>query len=368
LNGTLDSVNHKVLLEHNNHEDKGGILFVSTEVNIPLSELSLSTKDFVYDRILPETLQLINTGYLDVLFHVRHTRFQCGSVALGISLNHRLADAHSYFQLIKDWVRLYQNSNYQPDVCHQRSLLQFTSDSNHHQNSTVNKSITSPKEIVVNNFRFSIDELTKMKADALTHQSSNVDYLSTFEVLTAHIYQHVTLARRCSSDSTSKLYISTDIRPRLTQPILPSTYFGNAILLPHLEISVKQLTDLTHVGVLASQIHDVIKQTNTEYIRRTLSWIASQEDKQNIVRKWMLNEEDLLISAWNKMGMYSNGDFEKDTYPCRIILPPNTKFGGVCMLFSTEIDDGSIDVILGLEVNEMKRLEDNANFRKYRLE
>ena len=80
--------------------------------DIPLNEISLSARNFVYDKILPEAFQLINTVNFDVLFHIRHTRFQYGSVAFGISLNHRPADAHSYFQLIKDWVRLYQQSNY----------------------------------------------------------------------------------------------------------------------------------------------------------------------------------------------------------------------------------------------------------------
>jgi len=371
----LNSSKDKVLVEHNN--DKGGILFVSTEINKPLNEILLisSAKDFVYDQILPETVQLINTDGLDELFNVRHTRFQCGSVTLGISLNHRLADAHSYFQLIKDWVKLYQDSNYQLDICHDRSLLRLSSKeidelqssiSNFNvQNNSVPSSLSS-KEFVVKNFRFSIDELTKMKSDALAHQSSNVDYLSTFEILSAHLYQQVTLARHCSSDLTSKLYIATDIRPRLTQPNLPSTYFGNALVIPDLETSVSHLINLTHISALASQIHDVIQKTNTEYIRTTLGWIQSQENRQNIMRRWMLNEADFLISTWNKMGMYSNGDFEKGTYPCRIILPSTTKLCNVCMLFSTELDDGSIDVVLGLEVNEMKKLEENTDFRKYR--
>ena len=78
-------------------DDKADVLFVSTIVN-----LSLSTKDLVNAEIIPETLQLINTNNCVMLFHVHHTRFHCGSVALGISLNHQLADAHSYYQLIKD--------------------------------------------------------------------------------------------------------------------------------------------------------------------------------------------------------------------------------------------------------------------------
>ena len=65
------------------------------------------------------------------------------------------------------------------------------------------------------------------------------------------------------------------------------------------------------------------------------------------------------------MGMYSNADFEFNVYPSRIILPPDTKYNGAANLLSTELNDGSIDVFLGLEVNEMKRLEENCDFRKY---
>ena len=105
---------------------------------------------------------------------------------------------------------------------------------------------------MVKNFRFSSDELA--------YQSSNIDYLSTFEVLTGHLYQHVMLARRCSPASTSKLYIATNIRPRLTQPVLPSNYFGNAILLSYLEVPMSELIHPTHLGILASQIPDTIKK------------------------------------------------------------------------------------------------------------
>jgi hypothetical protein len=53
-------------------------------------------------------------------------------------------------------------------------------------------------------------------------------------------------------------------------------------------------------------------------------------------------------------------------HPCRIILPLDTKFNGAAILLSTEINDTSIDVVLGLEINEMERLEMNSDFRKYR--
>ncbi len=63
--------------------------------------------------------------------------------------------------------------------------------------------------------------------------------------------------------------------------------------------------------------------------------------------------------------MYSDSDFELGVYPCRILLSPDTKFNGAAILFSTEKNDASIDVILGLDINEMERLEKNSDFRKY---
>ena len=81
-----------------------------------------------------------------------------------------------------------------------------------------------------------------------------------------------------------------------------------------------------------------------------------------------LDETAFTISASNKMRMYSNGNFEKDVYLYRILLPPNIKYNGAANLLSTETNDRSIDVVLGLElINEMKRFEENSNFRKYRL-
>ncbi len=374
----------KVSVEQNDFN--GGILFVSTVVNISLNELSLFDKEFTNTKIIPEILQLLNIVDSKTLFHVRHTRFLCGSIALGISLNHQLADAHSYFQMIKDWALLYKNLEYQPNVCHQRSLLELTEeeinalknsnpDFNHRRSLTVkeeNVSLPPPppttKEIVTKVFQFSAHELERMKSDSITHLPSDIDYVSTFEVLTAHLYRHVMLARQHSSSSIIRLYISTNIRSRLIQPSLSITYFGNAIMFSYSEIPMSELIQMNNLGLLASQIHKSIQANNNNDIRTTLAWIICQLDKTKITPTCNLDETDFTISAWNKMGMYSDSDFELGNYPCRILLPPNTKFNGAAILLSTEKNDQSIDVVLGLEINEMERLESNSDFRKYRKE
>ena len=94
------------------NQSTGSVLFVSTSVNTCLSDLSLSKREFDNDKILPASLQLNNPADSTSLFHVRHTRFSCQSVALGISLNHQLADAHSLSQLVKDWAPIHHSQRW----------------------------------------------------------------------------------------------------------------------------------------------------------------------------------------------------------------------------------------------------------------
>lgn len=205
-----------------------------------------------------------------------------------------------------------------------------------------------------------------MKSDAVAHLPPNLAYLSTFEVLTAHLYQHAMLARYPSAaPSTTRLYIATNTRPRLTDPPVPSTYFGNAVMLSFCQMPMAELLDASHLGSIAGQIHVAIQDNNNNDIRTTLAWVDCQADKARITPSWILDQADFTISAWNKMGMYTKADFESGVRPCRIALPVSATYTGSAVLFSTAEDDGSIDVVLGLSPDEMERLVQNAAFRKY---
>ncbi|UJR06827.1 hypothetical protein I4U23_011115 [Adineta vaga] len=345
-------------------DNKGGVLFNAVSIDIPMSDLILSTTN---------SFELTNKTDPGAFFHIRHTRFICGSVALTIQLNHCLADAHSYFQLIRDWVRLYHQFNYQPIVCHQRSLL-YPSQSNieiHEPNTfTLKKetssSMTETIPCIVKIFRFSVDELERMKNNAKAHLSADVHYISTFHVLTAHLFRHVTLARCLPSSSVSKLYISTNLRPRRQQPNIPSNYFGNAVLYSCLETTTRDLMNIDQLSFWAAQVHRVINTTTNEEIERILNWIVHQPDKSNIRPACNPITTDFLITAWNKMGMYVDSDFELNVQPCGITLPLLETMNGAAIFCSTEKNDGAIDVLLGLNVDTMKNLENDHTFRKYR--
>lgn len=360
-------------------EDTSGVLFISISVNISLCQLSVN--EYTSTMSFPQSLQLTNKTNVRALFHVRHMRFTCGGVALTIQLNHCIGDAHSYFQLIKDWAHMYRDSEYQPIVCHQRSLLhptkadieahkQSSPNFNHQNTFMVRKDVCTQVEktvqSVVKIFRFSADELERMKKEATAQLPSDVSYISMFDALTAHLYRHVTLARSSSHSLITKLYISTDIRSRLQQPRIPSTYFGNAVLYSYLESESAELIRINELAFWAAKVHHAIAAKTSEDILTTLAWISCQPNKSKIVPTCNPNTTDFLITAWNKLGMYSDSDFEHDVHPCRITLPLVETLNGAAILCSTEKNDSSIDVILGLDIDAMKELEDNPNFRKYR--
>ena len=205
-----------------------------------------------------------------------------------------------------------------------------------------------------------------MKCDALTHLAGHImSYLSTFEVLTAHLHQHVMLARGHLPSSLTSIYIATNIRPRLTHPSIPPSYFGNAILFSYVELPMSDLIEDVHLSTTASRIHQAIEQNSSDDIRTTLAWIVSQPSKCTVVPTFQLDDRDFRISAWNKMGTHSNADFEDGVRPCRILLPPEIRFTGVAVLLSSEESSESIAVVLELEVQEIQRLETNIHFRKY---
>ncbi|CAF1111204.1 unnamed protein product [Didymodactylos carnosus] len=362
------------------NDDKGGIIIKSVSINIPLCDVPLSINEYTNTIDLDKSLELTSKNDVNALFHVHHTRFLCGGVALAIRLNHAIVDAHSYFQLVSDWTRIYQNLEYRPIVCHTRSLLELTEIDNvvdKHSRSSFNKQKTyvveedlSPQtkqsvQSIVKIFRFCADELERMKREATAHLSVEVDHVSTFDALAAHLYRHVAIARDSSHSYISKLCIPVNIRSRLKQPIIPSTYFGNAIVHSCLETESTNLIRINDLGFWASQVHQAVATLTSDEIKSTLAWIISQPDKSKIVLNFPFDNTGFYITAWNKMGMYANSNFEHSVHPCRITMPFEQLDNGGAYFFSTEKNDTSIDVILILDPRTMEKLENNSDFRKY---
>lgn len=114
-------------------------------------------------------------------------------------------------------------------------------------------------------------ELTRDQVNALKAKSKangNMVTYSSYEMLAGHIWSCACKARGLPENQDSKLYISTNGRPRL-HPSLPPGYFGNLIFTTTPSAVAGDL-DSKPIWYAASEVHDAIARMDDEFLRSAL--------------------------------------------------------------------------------------------------
>ncbi|KAJ6607038.1 transferase family-domain-containing protein [Mycena sp. CBHHK59/15] len=347
----------------------------------------------------------------DPIFTVQHTRFACGGVALGVRLLHTVCDADGFFQFVRDLAELYRGVRSSeinddptsgiPSLAHPphiRSYMSELSGGNmtpeerlaaldfqpslfyveqsadvedgvavdSSSSSTVTASFPPAPPPVVGRFlRFSSRELNALKAHATDPNGSpsSGSWISTFDALSAHLYQRVHRARlqlRAKDANQGELshpdfLTPVNLRSRLGHDRLPPRYFPNALFTPYITLPLDVLAN----GLLwqvAKALHDVTRTTSTtskEEMNLILRWITAQPDTRKIRPGFRYGNGSFMVSQWNKFDMYVGTVFEvRPVLVSTPFLPISLVDGLVYFLPTeeqgTEGDTGAIDVNLSL--------------------
>ncbi|KAF7350383.1 Anthranilate N-benzoyltransferase protein 3-like protein [Mycena venus] len=333
----------------------------------------------------------------DSFFTIQHTRFACGSVALGVRLHHMVCDADGFLQLVRDLAELYRGLQGSitdtPSLVHPphiRSYLWELSGGNmtaeqqqaaldykpllHRIEPIADNKVTGaaagmpssppgpavpPARVIGRSVRFSSRELETLKAQATDPHGSPDDFISTFDALTAHLYQRVYRARlqlRTNDPSLGELsppdfLTPVNVRSRLG---LPARYFPNSLCTVHTSLPPDVLVSAP-LWQVAKAVHDLTRiapAAGKEETGRMLRWIAAQPDKRQIRSRFRYGSGSLTLSQWNKFDMYTTTVF--DGPPVFVGLPFTaiTLLDGLGFLLPTEEraggDAGAIDVNLSL--------------------
>ncbi|KLO14152.1 hypothetical protein SCHPADRAFT_928093 [Schizopora paradoxa] len=339
----------------------------------------------------------------DPVFAIQHTRFACGSVALGVRTLHKVCDADGFFQLVRDLAELYRSgSSSLSNPPHYRSYLSELTVDNvtaeekeavlayqpplfyvESSSSTSMWAPTDPSPIpqppTIGRFvRLSSKELSAIKA-AATNPDRPDSWVSTFEALSAHIYHHIHRARlrlreiepKHGELSPTDFLTPLNVRTRLG---LPPKYFPNALMISYGNIP----SDVLESGPLwkvAEFLHDLTRNpsglASQEDIVRALKWIALQPEKRRIRQGFRYGTGSFMISQWNKFDMYEGTVF--DVAPT-LVSPPFTPISlidGLLYFLPTEdrsanADLGAIDVVLPLSEPVWDVLDSDSEFRRFR--
>ncbi|KAF7977913.1 hypothetical protein HWV62_2484 [Athelia sp. TMB] len=391
----------------------------------------------------------------DPVFTVQHTRFACGGVALGVRLRHNMCDAGGFFQLMHDLAELYRgilsSQTYNdptldvPSLAYPPHIRSYMSESSGggmtpeerlaaldfkpssfyvEPSAEVEGGTTAdapsssidtgaflppPSPAVGRFLRFSSRELNALKAHATDPNGSPSpdSWVSTFEALSAHLYQHIHRARlhlrakdpnqnelsppdfltpvnhihrarlhlRAKDPNQNELsppdfLTPVNVRSRLG---LPPHYFPNALFCSYTTVPPEVLAN-GPLWQVAKVLHGLTRtpfMTSKEEMNRTLRWIAAQPDKRKIQQGFRYGNGSLMISQWNKFDMYAGNVFE--TPPALVSTPftPISLLDGLAYFLPTEEqgtggDPGAIDVNVSLSEPLWGIIDQDEEFRRFR--
>lgn len=377
----------------------------------------------------------------DPILTVQHTRFACGGVALGVRLLHMVCDADGFFQFVRDLAELYRAlraadaagtgapvqlrrpphiQSYLTDLCERmrpeerEAALAFkpsvfeldeatppapaASEAPSAEPPLQTAAAPAPAPPITGRvLRFAARELEALKAEANASASGGAQQqLSTFDALSAHLWQCVYRARlrlcesRGMSASAAALHVSRDFLTSVnwrgpSRLDLPARYFPNCIFCPFFSLPADRLADAPLASVAAA-VHDAVRSLSRQEALQSLHWIAAQPNKRRVRLGFRFEAGSFLVSQWCKFDMYRGAEF--DSLPT-LVSPPFTPISlvdGLAYFVATEdqlrqstADDsteegqnpsagattGSIDVNLSLSEPLWAILDRDERFRQY---
>eukprot|EP00252_Welwitschia_mirabilis_P014795 TRINITY_DN3278_c0_g1_i2.p1 TRINITY_DN3278_c0_g1~~TRINITY_DN3278_c0_g1_i2.p1 ORF type:complete len:435 (-),score=56.40 TRINITY_DN3278_c0_g1_i2:134-1438(-) len=291
------------------------------------------------------------------------TFFKCGGAALGVGMQHHVADGYAGLHFINTWSDVARGLDITLPPFIDRTLLKARDPPTpkfHHieyqppppLKSTTNGSLANQTtDFSVGIFKFTKQDMEKLKSKA--QESDTKATYSSYELLSGHIWRSVCLARSLDSDQETKLYIATDGRNRLRPP-LPPGYFGNVIFTTT-PIAVAGDLMSKPVTYAAGKIHDALARMDDEYLRSALDYLELQPDLTALVRgAHTFRCPNIGITSWVRLPIH-DADFG---WGRPIFMGPGgIAFEGLAFVLPSSSMDGSLSVALGLQPDHMAKFQ-----------
>ncbi|KAL4769059.1 transferase [Aspergillus nidulans var. acristatus] len=364
----------------------------------------------------------------DPILAIQHTRFACGGVVLGVRLHHIVCDTSGFFQLCRDIAEIYRGltSSAHPSLKRAPLIRSYLRDigvlsPQERQNALDYKPtayyLGEPNEAIAANaegstdvtlqrtempsrpaitgrvLRFSGNELLELKR--LATDPSGRDWVSTFEAVSAYLYQTLYRARIqllisqgvCPTEAREKLvrgfWTSVNVRDR-SRLNLGQNYFPNAIHPVYGVLSHELLAD-GELWMVTKALHDLIRSVDVEQMEKTSRWLAVQPDKHRIRIGFTFADGNFTVSQWSGFKMYVGVHFDVDgegdpVHPV-LVSPPLTDISRVdalAIILSTDenlkleadnhnVRPSAVDVNLTLTTPLWSILGKDERFRQYYL-
>ncbi|KAK1411008.1 hypothetical protein QVD17_37551 [Tagetes erecta] len=278
------------------------------------------------------------------------TYFKCGGVSLGVQLHHRVQDGMSALHFINTWSDMARGKDITLPPFIDRTLLRANNPPrpifNHikYQPDPTTRQPLNQNQTTFSTFKLTRDQLHALKAKS-TDDGNTINYTS-FEILSGHLWKCVCKARSLPDNVDTKLHFTVDGRKRL-QPPLPEGYFGNAVFMATAIAPVGEI-QTKPTWYAASKIRDATKIMNNDYLRSSIDYM---EENNYENAKFSFDYTNVFVTSWSRLPIH-DADFGwgRPVFMGRIGIPAV----GRCYVLPSPTNDGSLSIIVGLEVEQMK--------------
>ncbi|KAF0924075.1 hypothetical protein E2562_008402 [Oryza meyeriana var. granulata] len=357
-----------------------GALFVEATVSAPLAAVMPFKPSPELLRLHPSTAG--GRGVGDELVRVQLTRFSCGSLVIGFTSHHRVADGQAAGNFLVAWGLASRRLPVAPlPVCDRATrfppreppLVQFPhreteyyapkkkkknhdADADEHDGELAT---AAHDKIKVHKVHFTKEFVSGVKARASSSSPSRREY-STFESVVGHLWRAVTAARGLAAgETTTTLRISVNGRTRMRPPV-PRDYFGNLVLWAFPRCPAGELVSRP-VHHAAELIHRAVVPVDDAYFRSFIDFassgavegegLVSTADEGQVVLC-----PDVEVDSWLGIDFYDL-DFGSGG-PC-YFTPSYLPMEGTIFLVPSFLGDGGIEAYVSLfesHLDEFKKI------------
>ncbi|XP_040379823.1 agmatine coumaroyltransferase-2-like [Oryza brachyantha] len=352
-----------------------GALLVEATVSAPLAAVMPFKPSPELLRLHPSTA----CGRAGELVRVQLTRFACGSLVIGFTSHHRVADGQAAGNFLVAWGLASRRLPVAPlPVCDRATrfpprnppLVQFPhreteyyapKEKHNADAGDDDDELATPvahDKIKVHKVHFTKEFLAGIKARASSSSPSRHGY-STFESVVGHLWRAVTAARGLGAGEPTTLRISVNGRTRMRPPV-PRDYFGNLVLWAFPRSTAGELVS-GPVQHAAELIHRAVARVDDAYFRSFVDFASSGAVEAERLAATADESQavlcpDVEVDSWLGIDFY---DLDFGGGGPAYFMPSYLPMEGTVFLVPSFLGDGGIDAYVSLfetHLDEFKKI------------
>ena len=214
-------------------------------------------------------------------------------------------------------------------------------------------------------FRLSATKLAALKAEASRRSSVSAkpSWISTNDAVTALLWRAVLTARSpwLKQESISNLFRAVNGRKSAG---VSQNYLGVCVVGAFSQLPVIDLTKHHHISDISALVRETVQEIDPYHLRSFASLLQSEPDKRKISFELPSPDDDVMISSWASLPIYTSDFGARLGKPEIVRRPTFAHLDGLAFIMPQNLE-GDIDIAISLKEDDMERLKKDAVWMKY---